>query len=66
MKKQNTIIYYINIKDVQTVAIQEIGRELDQTEIESIKDLIASNINWYDAIENAIYKNIKIEEHFNS
>lgn len=66
MKKQNrnTIIYSLNIEDIQTVAVEEIDRELSQTEIESIKDLIASNINWYDAIANAIHEKIKTEEHF--
>jgi hypothetical protein len=56
MKKQNrnSIVYSLNIEDVQTVALQEIGRELSNNEIESIEELIASNISWYEAITNAI------------
>jgi hypothetical protein len=65
MKKLDfdTIIYSLNIEDVQTVAFEEFGRELSKTEIESIKDLIASNVQWYDAIANAIRMKIKIEEY---
>lgn len=44
------MIYYLNRADVQTVAQQELGRELTNKEIDKIKDQIAENINWYDAI----------------
>jgi hypothetical protein len=64
MKKldRDALIYSLNIEDVQTVATEEIGRELSQKEIESIRDLMASNINWYDAIANAILTEVKNEE----
>ena len=54
MKNNNDIVYSLNIEDVQTVATQEIDRELSEEEIERIKDLIAEKINWYDAIADAI------------
>ena len=46
MKKldRDTIIYALNVEDLQTVALEEMGRELSKTEIENIKDLIASHI----------------------
>jgi hypothetical protein len=44
----------LNVEDVQTVAFEEIGRELTAKEIKKIEDLIAENINWYDAILDAI------------
>jgi hypothetical protein len=50
----NNIFYSLNIDDIQTVASQEIDRELSESEIENIKELIAEKINWYDAIANAI------------
>jgi hypothetical protein len=61
-KNQNRIFYSLNEEDIQNVALQEIERKLSETEIESIKDLIVSNINWYDAIANAIYGRIKSEQ----
>lgn len=61
-KNHNNIFYSLNEEDIQSVALQEIERKLSETEIESIKDLISSNINWYDAIANAIYKKIKTKE----
>ncbi|NUM75175.1 hypothetical protein HUU40_12505 [candidate division KSB1 bacterium] len=54
MENNDDIIYSLNIDDVQTVAMDEIGRELSLSEIKSIEDLIGDNINWYDAILDAI------------
>lgn len=34
--KEDTIIYYLTIQDVQTVPLEEIGRKLSGTEIERI------------------------------
>ncbi len=61
MNTQNNeeIIYSLNIEDVQSVAQQELDRHLNRKEIDSIIDTIASNINWYDAIADAINQNIK-------
>lgn len=61
-KNQNSIFYSLNEEDIQNVALQEIERKLTETEIESIKDLIASAINWYDVIANAICEKVKTEE----
>lgn len=62
-KNPNSVFYSLNEEDIQTVALQEINRDLSETEIESIKDLIASNINWHEAIANAIREKIKTLEH---
>jgi hypothetical protein len=58
-RNKNTILYSLNIQDAQTVSVQEIGRELTAREIEIIKDLVAENINWYDAFADAIHQAIK-------
>ncbi len=47
-------IYSINIEDIQTVAQQELERNLTLEEIAKLEDSIAENINWYDAIAAAI------------
>ncbi len=64
MKKQDNdeIIYSLNIMDIQTVAQQEIGRDLTSGEIEKMKESIAAKINWYDAISDAIYQDIDFNE----
>ena len=64
MEKPNReeVIYSLCIEDMQTVAEQEIERKLTIEEIHQIKDFIASKINWYDAIADAIYQNFKAEE----
>jgi hypothetical protein len=51
---KNEIIYYLNIQDVQTVALDELDRKLSLEEIEAIKERIANNIDWYDSIAEAV------------
>jgi len=58
--KNNKIIYSLNIEDIQTVALEEIERNLSQEEIEKIIESIAEKINWYDAIANSINEKIKV------
>ena len=62
MKNKNDIVYSLNIEDIQTVAIQEIDRELTEDEIEKVKDLIGEKINWYDAILNSINEKIGLRD----
>lgn len=62
MKDKNDIIYSLNIEDIQTVAVQEIDRELTEDEIEKIKDSIGEKINWYDAIFNSIIEKIGLRD----
>jgi hypothetical protein len=57
---RSKIVYSLNEEDVQTVAVQELGRNLSSKEIEKIKDLIAEKIKWYDAIAEAINEKISI------
>ena len=64
MEKPNReeIIYSLCIEDMQTVAEQEIERELTIEEIRQIKDSVTTKINWYDAIADAIHQKFKAEE----
>jgi len=62
MENKNDIVYSLNIEDIQTVAIQEIDRELTEDEIEKVKDLIGEKINWYDAILNSISEKIGLND----
>ncbi|HEU0291590.1 MAG TPA: hypothetical protein VFR47_02575 [Anaerolineales bacterium] len=50
MKDKSEIVYSINIEDIQTVAVEEMGRELTDDEIDKVKYLIGEKIGWYDAI----------------
>lgn len=56
--KMDKIVYQLTIEDIQAVSEQEINRQLSQIEIDSVKDGIAENINWYDAIAGSIQKNM--------
>lgn len=52
--KWDTIIYSLNVEDLQTVALEEIVRELSQSELLKMGDLAANNLGGYEAIANAI------------
>ncbi len=64
MENQNKeeIIYSLDITDIQTVAEQEIERELTINEIEKIKDLIAEKIDWYGTIADSISEKIDVSD----
>jgi len=58
MYNEDTSIYELTVQDIQTVANQELERNLTNNEIERIIDLIAENISWYEAISSAIEEKI--------
>lgn len=50
MDDKERIIYSLNVEDVQTVAKEELGRELLPEEIEIVEREIGDYINWYEII----------------
>ncbi|MBI5399336.1 hypothetical protein HZB07_01775 [Candidatus Saganbacteria bacterium] len=66
-KYQNEkIVYSLNIEDLQTVADEVLGRELNMDEITLLEDKIGDHINWHEAIHNAIIQNICSKEQWRS
>lgn len=53
------IIYSLNIEDVQNVATEELGRELNKKELKIIENKIGDYINWYESINMVITNNLK-------
>lgn len=53
------IIYSLNIEDVQNVATEELGRELNKKELKIIENKIGDYIDWYESINMAITDNLK-------
>lgn len=53
-QKREDIFYSLCIEDIQTVAFQEIERELTDEELEIIKDAISKRIDWHEAIADSI------------
>ena len=56
------MIYSLNIEDIQEVAQQVLERELTEKEISLVKESVGEHINWFDAIEFAINRHVKIED----
>ena len=61
--RSNKIFYSLNIKDIQTVALDTLERKLTDEEIKEILDPIADRIAWYDAIQNVILSKIDQDAH---
>jgi hypothetical protein len=51
-------VYELSVADVQTVAREIVGRELNPHEIAAVTDSIGDHIDWFQAIENAIYSRV--------
>jgi hypothetical protein len=50
MAKRNRIVYSINVEDLQTVAEEELERELTAEEIKLVEDRLGEYIDWYGTI----------------
>jgi len=48
------IVYSLNVEDLQTVANEEISRELTEDEIRIVEENVGDYIAWYQAISLAI------------
>ena len=59
MNVKDKIIYSINIEDLQTVAEQELERELTNDEIEIVEKRLGDYLDWYGAIASTLNEAIK-------
>ena len=50
MDSRDRIVYSINVEDLQTVAEQELERELSDEEIKIVEDRLGDYIDWYGSI----------------
>ena len=50
MAKRNRIVYSINVEDLQTVAEEELERELTDEEIKLVENRLGDYIDWYGTI----------------
>ena len=56
---EDKVIYSLNIEDVQNVALDLLGRKLEDNELSVIENKVGNYIDWFQAIETAIIDNIK-------
>ena len=54
---EEDIIYSINIGDIQTVAKEVLKRALTEQELMQVAESVPKYIDWFLAIENAIWEN---------
>ena len=53
------IIYQLGVEDIQEVANEVLERNLTQKEVTVVRESVGDYIDWFQAIENAIHKNIE-------
>jgi len=61
MKRQKAeeIIYAINVSDLQEVSTEVLERRPTKKEVASVSGSVGNYIDWFQAIEHAIYENIR-------
>lgn len=61
MKKDSNkkIVYSINVSDLQEVANQVLERNLTKKELVLIEESVGDYIDWFQAVENSIYKHVR-------
>ena len=59
MNKESKVIYSVNVEDLQTVAEQELERELTDEEIKDVEKRLGDYIDWYGAIASTLNEAIK-------
>jgi len=47
---RDKIVYSINVEDIQSVAEEQLGRELTEKEVNFVGDRLGDHIDWYDSI----------------
>lgn len=48
------VVHSISIEDLQTVAMEDLNRELTREEIDRLIDRLGNYIPWFDAVSSAI------------
>lgn len=59
MNAKDRVIYSINVEDLQTVAEEELERELTNEEIKNVEKRLGDYIDWYGAIASTLNEVIK-------
>lgn len=50
MRSKDDIIYSINVEDIQSVALEDLGRSLTDEEIELVENKLGDYFDWHEAI----------------
>lgn len=54
-------IYYITVSDVQTVAKETLGRNLNKEELTRVTDKLLDKVQWYEPLEEIILSEGRID-----
>lgn len=56
MQPDTHIIYQLQIADIQTVSIEELGRKLTADELTAVESRVGEYIDWRTAIASALHE----------
>ncbi len=58
-KKLDKVIYQLTVEDLQSVAQDELNRNLTAEELKLLEEKVGDYINWYEIISLAISNNVR-------
>ncbi len=64
MRKRDRIVYSLNVEDLQTVAEQELERELSDEEIKIVENRLGDYIDWYGSIASVLEELEELKKQF--
>jgi len=60
MTRSPRIVYSLDTSDVQSVAEEELGRELTREEMKLVESKLGDYIGWFDAVVAAIGEEVRV------
>jgi len=60
MTRSPRIVYSLDTSDVQSVAEEEMGRELTRKEMKLVETKLGDHIDWFGAIATAINEEVRV------
>lgn len=61
-KYKNKPVYILSLEDIQNVSMEEIGRELSLSEINSVVEELHKRMPWYEIISDSITEVLSEQE----
>lgn len=58
--EEGKTVYEISVADLQDVAKEVLERELTDEEVVAVGNSVGDYIDWFQAIENAIYQHVRV------
>lgn len=66
MNSDERVVYSLNVRDIQAVAEERLGRHLSENELKIVEDNLGNYVQWYDIIEAVIENHVEMSPSTNN